>query len=352
MSKLKTMLVLFTALVVLSPAYGQNLLLNGDLEAYTDLQNLDGVDGWDIQTWNAPPGWVAKIEANDTNVSPLENSTMAMRLDTVVASSNGANMQLDAVFTSPEQSSSLKWSFDMYIDQGLYKEASMDPGTFTNLYMGLADQGSSAGIDGGNTGPMIILHANDTGYMCLQNSTYDFNAGIALDTWYHIDITTDAAADGASGTWDIVIQQLDELGNVVEPPVDVSGLAYYSKDDDRAYERLIFRNWSHVGTGLRQNFFDNISVTAVSEPVLLAGDANRDGVVSAGDYASVQGHFGETGEPGIPGDANGDGVVSAGDYSSVQANFGNVAGAITSVPEPASLFFMVLGGLGFLKRRS
>ncbi len=58
----------------------------------------------------------------------------------------------------------------------------------------------------------------------------------------------------------------------------------------------------------------------------LPGDANGDGVVSADDYGSVQSHFGDTGEAGIPGDANHDGVVSADDYGSVQANFGNMAG--------------------------
>ena len=63
----------------------------------------------------------------------------------------------------------------------------------------------------------------------------------------------------------------------------------------------------------------------VSTSVTVVGDANGDGVVSAGDYASVQANFGNTGEPFISGDANGDGVVSAGDYASVQANFGNTS---------------------------
>ena len=59
---------------------------------------------------------------------------------------------------------------------------------------------------------------------------------------------------------------------------------------------------------------------------LFPGDANRDGVVSADDFASVQDNFGDTGVPGIPGDATGDGTVSSDDYGSVQTNFGNVAG--------------------------
>ena len=85
--------------------------------------------------------------------------------------------------------------------------------------------------------------------------------------------------------------------------------------------------------------------------VLLAGDANRDGVVSAGDYASVQANFGGTGSAGIPGDANGDGVVSAADYASVQANFGNIAPPLTAVPEPATLSLLIIGGFAGLIRR-
>ena len=83
---------------------------------------------------------------------------------------------------------------------------------------------------------------------------------------------------------------------------------------------------------------------------LLEGDANRDGVVSAGDYASVQANFGNEGVPGIPGDANGDSVVSAGDYASVQGNFGNVAPATTPTPEPATLLLLA-GGSVLLRRR-
>ena len=86
------------------------------------------------------------------------------------------------------------------------------------------------------------------------------------------------------------------------------------------------------------------------ELVLLEGDANRDGVVSAGDYASVQANFGNTGEAGILGDANLDGVVSAGDYASVQANFGNTSPTIVT-PEPATMGLLVIGGVVMLKRK-
>jgi hypothetical protein len=93
---------------------------------------------------------------------------------------------------------------------------------------------------------------------------------------------------------------------------------------------------------------DFMKLTVVHEP--LAGDANRDGVVSAADYAAIQAYFGQTGDPGMPGDANGDGVVSAGDYASVQANFGNTAPTMT-IPEPATMSLLVLGGVGILRKR-
>ncbi len=69
-------------------------------------------------------------------------------------------------------------------------------------------------------------------------------------------------------------------------------------------------------------------------PNMLPGDANGDGVVSAGDYASVQANFGNMGQPNyLIGDANADGVVSAADYASIQANFANTQ-ATTVSPSP------------------
>ena len=83
----------------------------------------------------------------------------------------------------------------------------------------------------------------------------------------------------------------------------------------------------------------------------LEGDANRDGFVSADDYAAVQAYFGDTGDVGILGDANLDGVVSADDYASVQANFGSTAAFGATIPEPTTMGLLAMGGLALLKRK-
>ncbi len=95
--------------------------------------------------------------------------------------------------------------------------------------------------------------------------------------------------------------------------------------------------------------FNTVAVGPDFESTLLPGDANRDGVVSAGDYASVQSNFGATGEPGIPGDANLDGVVSAGDYASVQANFGSTGAGV--IPEPMTVSLLGMGCAALIRRR-
>ena len=96
--------------------------------------------------------------------------------------------------------------------------------------------------------------------------------------------------------------------------------------------------------------WDNFSMTEEPGGGCNPGDANNDLLVSADDYASVQGAFGNTGAVGIPGDANCDGLVSADDYASVQSNFGTTYGG-APIPEPATMLLLGAGSLLLLKRK-
>ncbi len=118
---------------------------------------------------------------------------------------------------------------------------------------------------------------------------------------------------------------------------------------------LLFEGAQPVIPIIGDQFSDDFSqyeVHVYELTTMLLGDANGSGAVSADDYGSVQGNFGDTGVPGFPGDANGSGAVSADDYGSVQANFGNTAGmGGAPVPEPATLSLLAFGGLAMLKGR-
>lgn len=120
----------------------------------------------------------------------------------------------------------------------------------------------------------------------------------------------------------------------------------------------LYRTPTTVSTRFNKNYFASIpdydDWMLGFLPEFLLGDANRDGVVSAGDYAAVQTYFGNVGGPGLLGDANGDGVVSAGDYASVQANFGNTAAsssAVSLVPEPTTISLLCMGSVYVLRRK-
>ncbi len=152
-------------------------------------------------------------------------------------------------------------------------------------------------------------------------------------------IVIDTLTMSAGGAYSIDITDLYSAW--LADPDSNHGLVFVAPDDGDASR--------YVGFGSDAGDAPYISSVSASASDLLAGDANRDGVVSAGDYSSVQANFGATGEPGIMGDANGDGVVSAGDYSSVQANFGNTSSAV--IPEPATMLLVSVGALSLLIRR-
>jgi uncharacterized protein YjbI with pentapeptide repeats len=83
------------------------------------------------------------------------------------------------------------------------------------------------------------------------------------------------------------------------------------------------------------------------------GDANDDGRVDVGDLGILAANYG-SGDSGTwgSGDFNGDGQVDVGDLGILAANYGTSISIMASVPEPGTIFLMLIGTLGLLTRRS
>ncbi len=296
-----------SALVKLTPAATSQM-------TYTD--NFDGVNAatlganWSDGFWSGGAGYVlnnlhAVLDPSNGPGSSYYNAVEMVNEDYVIAS-----IEFTAV-SAPTNSGLPNLWFGLN-----YEEGAADP-----YKCGLMVQGTAGllfAVDGEWRGSSAVaLTAGDLYRLTLEQDGADFTGTLAdLD-----------------GT--IVMQYT--YTSLIQ--TSANGYAYFGQGD----------MW---GLGNGSTAWDNFSLTIGVEDAFLLGDANSDGVVSAGDYASVQASFGAVGTAGggLLGDANGDGVVSAGDYASVQANFGAVAG-VQGIPEPATIGMLLVGGLAMFRRK-
>ncbi len=153
----------------------------------------------------------------------------------------------------------------------------------------------------------------------------------------------------------IGMQEVDEAGTIpgdtphvdLDVPALLGILSTPAGLTEENFRAIVVGLLNKTGDGFL-DATDIIPTYEVIPCILLRGDANHDGVVSAADYACVQANFGNVGN-GILGDANQDGVVSAADYSSVQANFGRTSAS--AVPEPATLAMLAASGVALIRKR-
>jgi hypothetical protein len=234
-----------------------------------------------------------------------------------------------------------------------------------NLYLLGSTKGNLGGQNSGDydvfltkfTADGMQLWTRQFGTANNDYGDYLFGGGVATDGLGNVYIAANVGytSSGQFDGGDVYIAKYDTNGNLVWSQQvgspEGEGRQRISTDGQGSVYFSGYTQGSFGGPldGVQDAFLGKIRDTS-----FLLGDYNRNGTVDAADYVVWRNSVGQTGA-GLDADGDASGTIDAGDYNLWRAHFGQNAGSSASiasfatakpaVPEPASAWLTLLGGV-------
>ncbi len=177
------------------------------------------------------------------------------------------------------------------------------------------------------------------GTITVEGHGFVLGSAVPKTTLNLADTPIPAAGQG-TGTLTISAPDINDGVGTYEVTVDLP----MELDGEFTYEAGVTARGTGTGTFRAQGQFSRTLPTP--------GDADGNGVVNAADYIALKTHIGQgAGATLADGDFDGDGDADRDDLQILQDHFGDTSAGAGTIPEPATLSLLALGGLAVLRRR-